>query len=130
MILLFKDVLKQLRTEKGLTQEELADALGIKAGAIGNYEQGQRLPKDDKMWIKIANYFNVTVDYLMDVPDSPHIIAANTGSTDGTPVLVLSKPEDIIRNPKKDKLIKLIQEGDIPDDTLDGVILMLQQYKK
>lgn len=65
---MFKDVLKQLRESHGLTQEQLADALGIKAGAVGNYEQGQRLPKDDKMWIKIAQYFNVTVDYLMDAP--------------------------------------------------------------
>ena len=86
--MLFKDVLKQLRTEKGLTQEELADALGIKAGAIGNYEQGQRLPKDDKMWIKIAKYFNVSVDYLMDVSDAPQIIAADTSNIDGKPTII------------------------------------------
>lgn len=70
---MFKDVLKKLREEKALTQEQLAEILNVSPGTIGNYEQGQRLPKDDKMWIKIATYFKVSVDFLMDVNEQNDI---------------------------------------------------------
>lgn len=86
---MFKDVLKQLREKRGLTQSQLADEIGVTAGTIGNYEQGSRLPKDDKAWIRIANFFNVTIDYLMDADNVsnnsnsyPEIIASSTGSID------------------------------------------------
>lgn len=77
---MFKDVLKKLREEKGLTQEQLAEKLNVSAGTIGNYEQGQRLPKDDMMWIKIAVFFNVSVDYLMDVDERIKLLSADTAS--------------------------------------------------
>lgn len=104
---MFKDVLKQLRDKKGLTQEELAIALDVTAGTIGNYEQGQRLPKDDKMWIKIANYFGVTVDYLMDVEninDVPTPIAAYNG-TDPLKKEISTLVADILN--KTDDITKL-----------------------
>lgn len=100
---MFKDVLKQLRDKKGLTQEELAIALDVTAGTIGNYEQGQRLPKDDKMWVKIANFFGVSVDYLMDVENINSPVSPTTYS--GTDLLkkeidnlvtnILNKTDDI-----------------------------------
>lgn len=90
---MFKDVIKKLREDKGLTQEELGQILGVQGGTIGNYEQGQRLPKDDKMWIKIAKYFNVSVDYLMDVSDTPQIIAADTSNIDGKPTIIAQNPD-------------------------------------
>ena len=122
---MFKDVLRHLREEKGLTQEQLAQILGVQAGTIGNYEQGQRLPKDDKMWISIAQYFNVSVDYLMDVPPNPHIIAASTITIDGEPVVLHS-----YGNKKKDKLLKDIAENDIPDNILDLMSAAIAPYKK
>ena len=63
---MFKDKLKQLRLEHGLTQSDVAKAIGVKSGTIGNYEQGTRIPKNDVMWKKLADLFNVSVDYLMD----------------------------------------------------------------
>ena len=61
---MFKDVLKQLRESRGLTQEELAKIIGTTAGSIGNYEQGTRIPRNPIMR-KIANYFEVSIDYLL-----------------------------------------------------------------
>lgn len=92
---MFKDVLKQLRDAKGITQSELAYAIGVQPGAIGNYEQGQRMPKDDKTWIKIAQYFNVSVDYLMDVPNAIKLLAADTGSLDGKPIIISADTTNI-----------------------------------
>lgn len=63
---MFKDKLKQLRIERNLTQAELAKAIGVSAATIGNYEQGTREPRNNEMWQKLAEYFNVSIDYLMD----------------------------------------------------------------
>ena len=63
---MFKDKLKQLRTEHNLTQAVVANELGVSSATIGNYEQGTREPRNHEMWQKIADYFNVSVDELMD----------------------------------------------------------------
>lgn len=60
--------LKELREEKGLTQEELALMLGLKRQSISNYENGGRQP-DYNTLIKIADFFGVTVDYLVGHSD-------------------------------------------------------------
>ncbi|WP_445429720.1 helix-turn-helix domain-containing protein [Bacillus atrophaeus] len=53
-----------LRKEKGLSQYELADRLGFSRGKLANYEQGTREP-DYETLIKIADYFEVSTDYLL-----------------------------------------------------------------
>lgn len=63
---MFKDKLKQLRIEKNLTQADVAKALGVSAGTIGNYEQGTRDPQNNEMRNKLADYFDVSIDFLMD----------------------------------------------------------------
>ena len=63
--------LKELRTQKGLTQSELSKALNVSASSIGMYEQGRREP-DTTTLAEIAAYFNVTTDYLLGLPDNPH----------------------------------------------------------
>ena len=60
--------LKELRNEKKLNQDELANILGISPSAVGMYERNQREP-DDEMKFKIANFFNVSVAYLMGETD-------------------------------------------------------------
>lgn len=59
----FKDRLKTLRNSRGLSQVELAEALGLSPGAIGGYENGSRLPKDSIL-AKIAEYFGVSEEWL------------------------------------------------------------------
>lgn len=60
----FKTVFKQLRTARGMTQGELADALGITRSRLSMYELGQREPDFETLEM-IADYFNVDIDYLM-----------------------------------------------------------------
>lgn len=63
---MFKDKLKHLRIENNLTQADIAKAIGVSPATIGNYEQGTREPRNNEMWQKLADYFNISVDELMD----------------------------------------------------------------
>ena len=48
--------LKELRTKRKITQEDLSKALNVSKGAVAMWETGKRNP-DNEMLIKIANYF-------------------------------------------------------------------------
>lgn len=56
--------LAELRRGKGLKQAQLAEILGISKGALSNYERNENEPQDDIKKL-IAEYFNVSVDYLL-----------------------------------------------------------------
>ena len=45
------------------TQEEIANAIGISISAIGMYETGQRVPRDE-IKVKLANFYNVSIESL------------------------------------------------------------------
>ena len=60
---MLKDRLKELRRREGITQTELARALQVSVGAVGNWESGKRNP-DIHMLNRIADGFHVSVDYL------------------------------------------------------------------
>lgn len=66
----FSDRLKELRTSKGLTMEQLGKELDSTKGTISNYENGNKKPSLD-MLIKIADYFNVSIDYLVGRSNDP-----------------------------------------------------------
>lgn len=55
--------LKELRLANGLTQKELAKAIEVGRTTISEYESGKIVPKHEGL-LKLANYFNVSVDYL------------------------------------------------------------------
>lgn len=64
-----KDRIKELRKEKGLTQEELAKMLGLSAKSnIANYENGANAPSDE-IKLKMCEIFGCTIDYLMGKSD-------------------------------------------------------------
>ena len=60
----FGENLKSLRMEKGLGQVELAKAINVSKGIISLWENGLREPNMSSL-IAVANYFNVTIDYLV-----------------------------------------------------------------
>ena len=61
--------LKELRKEKGISQVKLAMDLCVNQNTISRYENGEREAGYD-MLIKIADYFNVSVDYLLERTDT------------------------------------------------------------
>ncbi len=61
---MFANSLKRMRERNGISQAYLAEKLHVSQGTIGNWETGKRIPDAD-MLIRIANYFNATVDELL-----------------------------------------------------------------
>ena len=60
--------LREARKIKGLTLKEVAEDTGISENLIGKYEREEREPKKET-WIKLADYYDVPVAYLMGLPD-------------------------------------------------------------
>lgn len=56
--------IKELRCEKGLSQLEFSNKLNVSNTTLSMYESNKRIPSDD-IKEKIANYFDVSIDYLM-----------------------------------------------------------------
>lgn len=72
------ELLAELRHDRGLKQEELADILHLSKSTISSYERGQQLPPLDKL-VCLADFFHVTTDYLLgrcDVSVSPDSLNA------------------------------------------------------
>lgn len=65
---LFGERLKELRTEKGLSQDQLAKKVGLTHTAIGLWELGKRIPNFNAV-ITLAKFFNVTTDFLAGLED-------------------------------------------------------------
>lgn len=61
----FGEKLYRLRIERGIYQKQLAAYLHVSVGTISNYENGVHFP-DLKALCEIADYFHVSVDYLLD----------------------------------------------------------------
>ena len=60
--------IKELRKEKGLRQSELATTLHVSQQAVGSWETGRTVPGADTLNV-LADYFNVTTDYLLGRPE-------------------------------------------------------------
>ena len=64
--------LKQIRKLKKISQLKLAMDLNMNQNTISRYETGEREPGINEL-VKIADYFNVSVDYLLERTDNPQI---------------------------------------------------------
>ena len=64
----FGERLRTLRTEAGLSQEELGHAIGVSARVIGYYETDDRFPKNQDILVAIAKTFQISLDFLLDNP--------------------------------------------------------------
>lgn len=60
--------IKKLRLEKKISQQKLADEIGVTRQAISLFEKGERDPKLET-WIKLADYFGVSVSYLQGISE-------------------------------------------------------------
>lgn len=64
--------LKTLRKNSKKSQQEVCTSLNIEQSTLANYENDKRIPKIDIL-IKIANYYNVSVDYLLGRTENQNI---------------------------------------------------------
>lgn len=63
--------IKEVRKKKGLSLQQVADAVGLGNNTISRYETGKREPKLET-WQALANFFDVTVPYLQGIDDKPN----------------------------------------------------------
>lgn len=64
-----KNRIRELRKERGLTQEELGNRMGLERSTISSYERGRLEPTFQNI-IKLADIFNVSAKYLMGMSDN------------------------------------------------------------
>ena len=66
----------KLRKQHGKTQKDIAEFLGISRQAYAHYEIDNRQPDFDTLK-RLANYFNVSIDYILDNTDNPRAAIDN-----------------------------------------------------
>ena len=65
--------LKELRKQRGISQLKLAMDLGMNQNSISRYESGAR-EADYATLILLADYFHVSIDYLLERTDNPQML--------------------------------------------------------
>jgi len=66
----FSEKIKQLRKAKGVTQKAVAEQIGILEQSYQKYEYGKHEPNHE-ITVKLADYFDVSTDYLLGRTDNP-----------------------------------------------------------
>lgn len=84
--------LKKLRNDKSLTQQKLANILGIPRGTYAHYEIGKREP-DNATLLLLANFFKVTVDYLLNNDTAESYLPKQNYVVHNDIIKVLEQPE-------------------------------------
>ncbi len=64
--------LKTIREKRGISQLKLAMDLGLTQNSVSRYESGAR-EADYKTLVALADYFNVSIDYLLERTDKPAV---------------------------------------------------------
>ena len=72
MILILNENIKKLRLARGLNQVEFAKAMGVSKQCVSNWENDNVMPSIE-MLVKIADFFNVTTDYVLGRNEKQHI---------------------------------------------------------
>ena len=68
--IIFAERLKNLRTENNISTIKLANEIGVSKQAISQFEKGSNYPHVNTL-IALADYFNVSLDYLVGRSDDP-----------------------------------------------------------
>lgn len=114
--------IKDLRTSRGLTQEQLADILKTSKSRIGMYEIGKREPNFE-MLEAIADYFNVDMNFLLGKSDVPNQLVWASRLDDIDKATDLEKLRaDIAKEDQAEKMI-VAQYG---EDVWDALCMYIQ----
>lgn len=111
-----KDQLLNLRAANGMTQEEVAKAIGVSRRAIVNYESGARAPKREVL-LKLAELFNVE---LSDLITSEEEFVMDAKEADGSRGKAAA--EKLLKNANA-----LFAGGDISEKDKEMLIQALQE---
>ncbi|MBN4062800.1 helix-turn-helix transcriptional regulator [bacterium AH-315-E09] len=117
--------IKHLRELKGLSREELSIELNLSYSAISKYETGVRFPRDEILLNKIADYFDVSIDYLLGRTDTKkHLIDENASKVSVT------KEENRTISSTFFRLFKEAEEKGISIEDMKTAIDFIEMMKK
>lgn len=68
--------LKDIREDRDLTQEEIAEILNVKQNTYQQYESGKRQIPIEAL-IKLAKYYNLSIDYILGLIKEPEPLKRN-----------------------------------------------------
>lgn len=91
--------LRELRNQANKTQMEVAQYLGVSRQCYNNYELNNREPNKDTL-LKLAEYFDVSVDYLLGKEDNPTL----DEQLDGVEFALYGEIHDLTEEEKRDIL--------------------------
>ncbi len=115
----FGEKLKETRKRAGLTQKQLAQESQLSLRTIINYEKGDRMPKQEKTYVQLAQVLGITVESLKDENSDFIVEAENQYGGKGR-----KQAEEIIRSFRV-----AAAGGELDDDDLDFIKeAMMQTY--
>ena len=105
--------LRYLRREKKMSQAALAEAIGVAQSSITSYERDERKPSYEVLCL-LADYFNVSTDYLLGRTDVPHMYSHGTADVKGTSWQIFSNTKDL--SPENREQVERQIQGAMEDD--------------
>jgi transcriptional regulator with XRE-family HTH domain len=115
----FASRLKSLREEKKLSQEELSQLINISRSTLSMYEINRRQP-DPETLQKIADFFDVSVDYLLGRTDKRNIDTSND---------VDERLHKVMQELGPDVLLAFYDLPNMTDEEKENVITLLEVIK-
>ena len=106
--------LKKIREKRNINQLKIALAIGITQESISKYETGNAFPSKEIL-IKLADYLNCSIDYLLNRTDNPNINKEK-----------ISKEDEKIEN----LIFRFKNLSDENKNKLEGCLLALEQEEK
>ena len=104
-------ILRGLREKRGLTLEQVADAVGLRNQYVSNYELGKRKP-DYETLCNLADFFGVSVDYILGRTNDEKPASKNASGLSDYDVRVL----DWFRSLPEEKRKAILDLGDGPKE--------------
>lgn len=126
----FAQRVKQLRKNKHLTGEQLGNILGITKTGISYWENGRSVP-DNEMLLKLADFFDVSIDYLLGKTDIETKIDKSTyyGDYDEVVEYLKDNPEhlDVYKRILNDDHFALLfdKTKDLTPEEIDVIIRVI-----
>ena len=121
----FGQRLKELRKSKRLTQQQLADIFFLNKSSISRYENDSQLPENEQLQ-KLADYFNVSIDYLLGRDENPNPTSSPEMLTKKEKLDIEKEALQMIENIDKAKVVEFCGN---PADDEDKEFLRLAYQK-
>lgn len=101
---MLKERLRKIRLEHKLTQQNIADALGIDRTTYTVYETGVTTPSPATL-VKLSQIYNVTVGYLMGVEENRPELKKSIAAEENEGSVLSSDPISLLRKNEKELLM-------------------------